>query len=107
MILGSADSSDEEYFSVRKWKLELAWLKKALEIALQLHWWGSANRSVYSTSCSSDGAYCVNQSWRYGSLVICVSMSNFRTLEQESKNRLFNQLMPFFQVKLSTYAILF
>lgn len=39
MILGSADSSDEEYFSVRKWKLELAWLKKALEIALQLHWW--------------------------------------------------------------------
>lgn len=33
------DSSDDEDFSRKKWKLELAWLSKALEPALQVYKW--------------------------------------------------------------------
>ncbi|KAJ0963601.1 hypothetical protein J5N97_028723 [Dioscorea zingiberensis] len=39
------DSSDDEDFSRKKWKLELAWFSKALESALQLYKWASTKGS--------------------------------------------------------------
>ncbi|KAH7691667.1 alpha/beta-Hydrolases protein [Dioscorea alata] len=51
------DSSDDEDFSRKKWKLELAWLSKALEPALQVYKWaltkGSAEQEMIPPSSRS------------------------------------------------------
>ena len=75
---------------------------------------GFANRSVYSSSCSSNGitcvngAYCINQSWHFGRVLLFVSVC--WTSELWNKNLRIddsiNLCHSFFFFWESTYAIL-
>lgn len=44
------DGFDDEELNSWKWKLELAWLSKALEPAMQFYKWASSTGSLFCTS---------------------------------------------------------
>ena len=83
---------------------------------------GFANRSVYSSSCSSNGitcvngAYCINQSWHFGRVLLFVSVcwtselwnKNLRIDDSINLCHSFfffeNQLMPFLKLNFIIFC---